>query len=472
MTTSRRAHPILLALVVGLLVAACGTRLSDDRILAANGGPASDDDGSSTAGSGASEGPESDGGAGVTIPDAAAGTTTGGPVEGGTGGSATTVAGSTGGSQGSQCTAQLAPIRVGQTGIFSGFLAPSTAGARTGLSVWAQEANARGGVQCHPIQLYQLDDASDPARATSNLRELIDDRKVVAVVGIQATITMSAVRGVVDPKEFPVVGGDLLADDWNEDPNLYPQGGTSFASLAGSPRDIAQATGAKTWGLIYCVEVNVCTGIHERAQQLATAAGVNFVFDQPTTLTQTDFTAECQNAKNKGVDNLFVAADGSALIRVARSCASIGYRPKFGAAGIATTQTMGQDPNVRSATVTLGTSTAPFPATDTPGAQAFNAAMKRYAPGQPLSQAAMDAYASGKLFEAALAQVAAARSGPVTTAMVKEGLGKIRGETLDGLSPPITFTAGKPAPRINCYFVIRLTDSGFTAPNGSKPQCF
>jgi branched-chain amino acid transport system substrate-binding protein len=98
--------------------------------------------------------------------------------------------------------------------------------------------------------------------------------------------------------------------------------------------------------------------------------------------------------------------------------------------------------------------------------------MTTYAPGQQLNQSAVEGYVSGRLFEAAIAQVAsAAAKGPITTAMVKQGLGRIKHETLDGLAPPLTFHSGKPAPVIDCYYDLQVGSQGFAAPQGSRASC-
>lgn len=482
----RRVTALAAALVVCGSLAACGTRLSDSTIVAENGQdsltatPAA----GSIATSGAA--PVSPSAVvptarGVTPPTTAATATSGrqqrhshstrgaGQAQPST--AATQAQQGGGAPAASGCTTSLAPVTLGQTGIFSGFLAPATAGERTGLSVWASQVNAAGGVQCHPVKLIQLDDASDPATAKSNVEQLIDQDKVAALVGIAATITMQAVRSVVDPDHFPVIGGDLVADDWFEDPNLYPQGGTNQAGFIG-PIKVNAQEGAKRMGLLYCVEVSICTGIHDEASEIAAKAGAQLVFQQSTSLTQTSYTSECQNAKAKGVNNLFVAADGSALSRVARSCATIGFHPKFATVGIAVIPELGTDTNIRKDTLSVGAQNPPFTATDVPGMRQFRSAMDTYAPGQPLNQSAVEGYVSGRLFEAAIGEVAsAAAKGPITTTMVKQGLGRIRHNTLDGLAPPLTFHTGKPAPVIDCFYNLQVGAHGFAAPQGSHPDC-
>ena len=59
-----------------------------------------------------------------------------------------------------------------------------------------------------------------------------------------------------------------------------------------------------------------------------------------------------------------------------------------------------------------------------------HAAFERYAPNVALDGASMIAWSSGKLLEAAVDALGAeARSGPLTTALIMKGLGKIKNET-------------------------------------------
>jgi hypothetical protein len=78
------------------------------------------------------------------------------------------------------------------------------------------------------------------------------------------------------------------------------------------------------------------------------------------------------------------------------------------------------------------------------------------------------------MFEHAIANLGgAARTGPITPAMVMEGLGKIRHDTLGGVSGPVTFAPNQPHATSNgCVFYLTLGPSGWSAPRGSKPVCF
>jgi branched-chain amino acid transport system substrate-binding protein len=52
----------------------------------------------------------------------------------------------------------------------------------------------------------------------------------------------------------------------------------------------------------------------------------------------------------------------------------------------------------------------------------------------------------------------------------RPGLDSFKNETLGGLAPPLTFTAGKPHP-INCYFEGRISHGTPVLENNGKPTC-
>jgi branched-chain amino acid transport system substrate-binding protein len=123
--------------------------------------------------------------------------------------------------------------------------------------------------------------------------------------------------------------------------------------------------------------------------------------------------------------------------------------------------------------VFLGTGNAPFKADDVPGAQEFQQAYNTFAPGSSIDQNTMSAWASGKLLEKAIANVyAKARAGAITKEMILEGLWKMKGETLGGIAPPLTYNQNATPTQNDCYFTLTITTNGYQAPKGSKVSCF
>ncbi len=372
------------------------------------------------------------------------------------------------------CAKPLSPIILGQSGAFTGIVGSQHSGTRDGLAVWVQAVNARGGVQCHPIKVIAQDDGSDPGRATANLTDLVKSKGAVAIVAPVAVLTSTAYRSAAERLQVPIIGGDLSAPDYWRSPYMFPHGGEAIASYNIGQRYAAKVTqGATKVGLVYCVEASICTEQKNNFPTATQKMGLEVGPVQAVSLTQPDYTAECQAMKTADVKAVWIMVDGAAIGRFLRSCSALGYYPTgiTGSAAIGNPAS-GDNPNMRKNGIFMGAQAAPFVATDSPGLKEFHAAMDRIAPGLTLGQATMNGWASGKLLEAALAKVAdKARAGNVTTAMILDGLWTVKDETLDGLSPGVSFVKGKPAPAIPCSFVLAIGKDGWTAPQGSKREC-
>jgi branched-chain amino acid transport system substrate-binding protein len=233
------------------------------------------------------------------------------------------------------------------------------------------------------------------------------------------------------------------------------------------------SAGHRHLGFLYCVEVSACSYAQKRIHDGgATAAGAQLVYESAVSITQPDYTAQCLNARNAGVDLLGLAVDGASMTRVARSCEAVGYRPLLAASAATMSPANAEDPGLRSFGLVSAGGVAPWTNADTPGLRAFHDAVTRLAPGLQPDGEAVIAWSSGKLLEAAIAQLTPAeQAGTLSADLVVKGLGAIQNETLDGLTARLSFTPGKPAVSSGCVWFERLGPSGWSAPNGSRPVC-
>jgi branched-chain amino acid transport system substrate-binding protein len=243
---------------------------------------------------------------------------------------------------------------------------------------------------------------------------LVSDRKVVALVGAMPILSIAGFADAADRAGVPVVGGDILTLEWEGRSHLYLQGAGGEAQIGGMMNELVTEKLARL-GLLECIETTSCaTGAPVIARE-AKRAGAELVLNAQVSLAQTDYLAQCQNAKKAGAQALVLGMDGAAIGRLARSCATIGYHPVMASSGGVIGVQQAADPLIRQDRFVVSSPNEPWLLTDSPAQRIFHDALARYAPTAVPDANAMSAWASGQLLVAAIARLGdAARNGPIT----------------------------------------------------------
>jgi branched-chain amino acid transport system substrate-binding protein len=360
------------------------------------------------------------------------------------------------------------PIRIGTIGSYSGAQSAALAKVKDAADAWVKSVNDKGGINGHPVELTIEDDAGNPAQALKAAKKLVEQDKVIAIVG-QMSLVDSAFAKYVDQKGIPVVGGSPQQATYFTDPNFFPAGGNTPASYVGSV-ELAKQAGQSTFGTLYCAESPVCAQLGPLTQAAAAVVGGVKVSSGKVAATAPNYTAPCLAMKNAGVGALTVAHNASVVVRVLDSCSHQDFTP----ASFSSMNTAGPE-FLKSRTLDGATLTAPnaiFTDESQPAVKEFLDALDKYEPGMRKSPQftppTINPWVGGKLFEAA---AKAANIGPASTPQdVKTGLYSLKGETLGGLAPPLTYTQGKPA-FVSCWFVTKIQGGKYVPQDGNQAQC-
>jgi branched-chain amino acid transport system substrate-binding protein len=465
-----------------ILVAGCGTRVNRAQILRAEAGGtatapglAAGSGGSAlgvaNTGAASSSGPQAPGSASGLAASSGTGTGHGATASGGGGSSGT---GATSAGTGPNCAQAGPPVVIGQVGSFSGLVGANFGGAIQTPYVWVKYMNAHGGLGCHPIQFIQIDDGSDPAKSEAAVEDLVANRHAVAILGAFVPLDMSGFRTGAEKEHVAVIGGDQAGPEWIQSPVLFPVGGTSRPAIAGSVKQASQI-GKKKIAVLSCVEASPCGSNFTDTivrDGFAQKFGMQVVYTGSVSITQPDFTAQCQSAKNAGADTIAWGLDKAGLQRAARSCASISYFPTLPLISLQGTFDR-TDPNIRTSGAFLSSPTFPYMQNDNAAEQAFHAAMQQYAPSAPLDSAASQVWSEGQMLETVVNKLGpTAQTRPLTKDDFFQGAALIKGETLGGLIPPTTWNATGPQPENPCYFGEQFTNQGaLIAPHKSSYDC-
>ena len=369
---------------------------------------------------------------------------------------------------GSTCAPKCSPLIIGSVGTYSGLVGQNVGPGVRALQAWASFVNAKGGLGGHEVKVIVADDGGDPARHRSLLQELVDDRGVVAFVYNAAPLSGQASIDYIRQKQIPVIGSEAAGDWFYSSPFFFPQ--SSSGKLIGSAGLAAAASsrpaGEDKLGLIYCTEgISICEIARSSTGAAAKGTGWNLVYSGSGSLAQPDFTANCLAARDAGAQAIVLAMDGNSAVRIARLCASIGYKPKLILNQQIEFQYLAADPLLQGSYAT-GLN-APWFDSSNAGVAEFRAAMAQYAPDVELAGAPIQGWTSAKLLEAAGSSI----TEPPTSESVLAGLYALRGDTLGGLAPPLTFTRGEVAPRYVCYWPLIIRDNDYRNSRDGSLEC-
>jgi branched-chain amino acid transport system substrate-binding protein len=351
----------------------------------------------------------------------------------------------------------------------SGALASSIGGYGPTLQAWAQWTNAHGGIAGHPVKLTVMDDAGNPTTAVTDVKQMVQQDHVIAVVN--ASGSEEAYAPYLAAQGVAAVGG-LDADPiYTTDGDFFSQGTSPTADDTGELREAAKA-GYKKAAIMYCSEVAACAAEVPAVKTLGGPLGIQIVYATAISSSAVSYTAPCLAAKSAGANVLYVSAAAQQQLAVGTNCAQQGLHAPLLTGDINVTEQWLKTPAANGAISSLPS--FPFTEDDTPATQAFHQALQQYEPSlaQSTSFGAVEssAWTSGQLFAAA-AQAAGMGNSPSPQAL-KNGLYALKGDTLGGLSGPITYTRGaNPNQNLNCYFVIEVKNGKFVAPYGDKYTC-
>jgi len=327
--------------------------------------------------------------------------------------------------------------------------------------------NDNGGLNGHPIKLFVGDSNSDPNRHFALVKQMVEENKVIAFMGMMAPLTINATDKYLRDKGIPVVGGDGAHGLWFGSPVLFFPG-PSYTTQAVGTAKLALNLKTPKVAMFYCAEAQPCQlGRDALHSKLAAekAPGVEIVYEAKVSLAQPDFSAECLQAKGKGAQAVIVFVDAAAASRTTRSCIQQGYKPQWLTSPL--TSAHADDPNNEG--MTNPVAVFPWFAEETPAQKLFHDAVRKYNPSLTVNATTAVVWVAGQMLQYASKNLPADNP---TSADIMKGMYTIKNNTFNGLlSEPLTFTEGQNSPDHSCYFVVQIKNGAYTAPYGSKPQC-
>jgi branched-chain amino acid transport system substrate-binding protein len=230
------------------------------------------------------------------------------------------------------------PIKIGAVVSLTGSYAAIGAAEKTALDMEVKRINDAGGINGHPIDLIIKDDATDAAKAQAAVTQLIDQDKVVAVIGASGTGQTVAMRGAVDRAGVPDVsmaGGTAVVKPF--DPLVFATP-WSNAIVVPYELDYMKKQGIKTIALIGDSGGFGKDGMATFAAE-APKAGIKIISSQTFNLGDTDMTAQLSKIKATNPDAVVIVTAGAEAATVAKNYAQLKMTaPLYGTHGNARMQ--------------------------------------------------------------------------------------------------------------------------------------
>jgi branched-chain amino acid transport system substrate-binding protein len=353
-------------------------------------------------------------------------------------------------------------VTIGVIGDFSGNVASTSAAKPQVVQAWADTVNAKGGLDGHQVHLVTTDVGTTTGAGLRAAQQLITQDHALAILDFNSTdntwITYAATKGVPVIVGNSTVGSLLTPDAFPVVPSVFT---TAYAFAA-----MSKAYGGKL-GIGYCAESPTCGQGLSLIQTFGGPLGVKMAVAAKLSASSPDYTAFCQQLKDAGVTSYWTAVDSATSAKISDQCYQQGVHVPLllnGGDAIAKWKT---DPAYEDASVY--DIAAPYFDTAIPAVRAYREVLAKTTSGvvgTTLDNTATEAaWAAGQLLSAAAPKV----SGALTAASLKDALYSLHGETLGGLTAPLTYNRSKPT-SVNCYFVWKVSGGQFAEPD-SAPQC-
>ncbi|EIV91840.1 ABC transporter substrate-binding protein [Frankia sp. QA3] len=353
------------------------------------------------------------------------------------------------------------PLKIGNVGLYSGAFGPQNQRGLDALLAWSKWVNAHGGIAGHPVEVISRDDQGDPTKSIAAVRQLVEQDKVLALVGNFAGATDGSWRSYVEQRNIPVIGGITTTAQYGKSPMFFAATSNSLGYLTGEVYGVKLA-GAPKFGTIVCAEQAACAEANGLISGIAGRLGIASAGVQTASASAPNFTSQCLSLRSAGVKAVITNVPAQVTERLIKDCSTQRFQPTYVFSGGVFQQNLIQ-PASEGAWLTSG---APLWFGDKPYLTDFKAALKQYTKNDP------DGFAS-RGWQAGLFFAAAAKnvSATPTSAEILDGLYALSGQSLGEWSPPLTFTKGKPNEVGACNWYAKVVDGKLTTPKGDKPVC-
>lgn len=216
------------------------------------------------------------------------------------------------------------PVKIGLVASFSGYASVIGAPLRDAVMLMEEETNKAGGINGSQVKVIAYDDESDESKAVLAMKKLINDDKVLALIGASASGIAMAEAPIVEEAQVPwVTQGSTNA-------LLNPPKKWIFKTAPGEPLQVgALLTYMKAKALVNFGWLNQAAGYGRESRKYMEAAspkmGLNPVAKEEYNPTDTDMKPQLTKIKAANPQALVVVGADPAAAMSIRQARELGF---------------------------------------------------------------------------------------------------------------------------------------------------
>lgn len=199
-----------------------------------------------------------------------------------------------------------------------------------GMQAAINDINAAGGVLGKKLTLVVRDDTSQPPRSIQNMSELIDNEKVVAVLGPTNSGNALAWKHIPNQKKVPVVttiaSGTDITKATGPDNYMFRVSMVDREQIASLVTYTVKNPNSKNIGFM-AETTGYGQGGLKDLEEYAAKKGIKPVAIERFGVADTDMTSQLNKMKAAGVDTVIVWAQSTPIAQLVRSMEKINYFP-------------------------------------------------------------------------------------------------------------------------------------------------
>jgi branched-chain amino acid transport system substrate-binding protein len=231
------------------------------------------------------------------------------------------------------------PLKIGFSMSLTGSLASGGNSALVAMQIWAEDANAKGGLLGRPVQLVYYDDQSSSANVPGIYAKLLEVDKVDLVVSGYATNQIAPAMPIVKQKNmvFMALFGTGVNDRFNYDKyfQILPNGKeTRFGpSLGFLETAVTMTPKPKTIALVGA-DAEFAQTVLSGARDKAKALGLTIVYDKSYPPATVDFVPILRAIQATEPDIVYVASYPQDSVGMVRASHEIGLKTRMFGGGM------------------------------------------------------------------------------------------------------------------------------------------